>query len=205
MPSAEPALSLAPLPLSAVVGAAITTGITTPVTPGGPPPQCGGHGLGALGAGGCAGTTTLRLPRGKPGADLALRHAHCHDATHGQRFAHARPGGEEWRRGGRPYGLRDSLPPARGGASTISFGFRLLVAATLARGGWLDPLRAHKDLHLVRSTKLAWRTNAGAKPPACCAKSRSGQGTAVLPLHYWPDATDEHDTSRRIYFAHPSL
>jgi hypothetical protein len=23
----------------------------------------------------------------------------------------------------------------------------------------LDPLRAHKDLHLARSTKLAWRTN----------------------------------------------
>jgi len=84
MPRAEPALSLAPLHLSAVVGAAITTGITTPVTPGGPPPQSGGltpegcparkrgQGVlptplkGALGAGGCAGTTTLRLPQGKP-------------------------------------------------------------------------------------------------------------------------------------------
>ena len=44
-------------------------------------------------------------------------------------------------------------------ASTISFGFRLLIAATLARGGWLNPLRAHRDLHPVRSTKLAWRTN----------------------------------------------
>jgi len=40
MPRAEPALSLAPLPLSAVVGAAIKTGITT--------------------------TTTVRLPLGKP-------------------------------------------------------------------------------------------------------------------------------------------
>jgi hypothetical protein len=40
MPRAEPALSLAPLPLSAVIGAAITTAIAT--------------------------TTTLRLPRGKP-------------------------------------------------------------------------------------------------------------------------------------------
>lgn len=30
---------------------------------------------------------------------------------------------------------------------------------TLARGGWLDPLRARKDLHLARSIKLAWRTN----------------------------------------------
>ena len=39
MPRAEPALSLAPLPLSAVVGAAFTTRITT---------------------------TTLRLPLGKP-------------------------------------------------------------------------------------------------------------------------------------------
>jgi len=47
MPRAEPALSLAPLPLSAVVGAAITTGITTPVK-------------------GVLGTTTLRLPLGKP-------------------------------------------------------------------------------------------------------------------------------------------
>jgi len=66
MPRAEPALSRAPLPLLAVIGAAITTAITTPVTPGGPPPQSGGHGQGALGAGGCAGTTTLRLPLGKP-------------------------------------------------------------------------------------------------------------------------------------------
>ena len=80
MPRAEPALSLATLPLSAVIGAAITTGITTPVTPGGPPPQSGGLGQGvpptplkgALGAGGCAGTTTLRLPQGKPRADRAL-------------------------------------------------------------------------------------------------------------------------------------
>ena len=44
-------------------------------------------------------------------------------------------------------------------AASISFGFRLLIAATLARGGWLDPLRAHRDLHPARSTKLAWRTN----------------------------------------------
>jgi len=74
MPRAEPALSRVPLRLSAVVGAAITTGTTKPVTPSGPPPQSGGHtpegcprdGQGALGAGGCAGTTTLRLPRGKP-------------------------------------------------------------------------------------------------------------------------------------------
>jgi hypothetical protein len=43
--------------------------------------------------------------------------------------------------------------------TTTLFGLRLLVAATLARGGWLDPLRAHKDLHLARSTKLAWRTS----------------------------------------------
>ena len=76
MPRAEPALSLTPLHLPAVIGAAIRTGITTPVTPGVPPPQSGGHtpegcparkrGQGALGAGGCAGTTTLRLPQGKP-------------------------------------------------------------------------------------------------------------------------------------------
>jgi hypothetical protein len=45
----ERALSLAPLPLPAVVGAVITTGITTPVTPGGPPPQSGGLGQGAPG------------------------------------------------------------------------------------------------------------------------------------------------------------
>jgi len=42
MPRAEPALSLAPLPLPAVVGAAIRTAITTPVPPSGPPPQSGG-------------------------------------------------------------------------------------------------------------------------------------------------------------------
>jgi len=48
MPRAEPALSLAPLPLPAVVGAAITTAITTPVK-------------------GVLGTTTLRLPLGFPG------------------------------------------------------------------------------------------------------------------------------------------
>jgi len=60
MPRAEPALSLARLPLSAVIEAAITTGITTPVTPSGPPPQSGGLGQGILG------TTTLRLPLGKP-------------------------------------------------------------------------------------------------------------------------------------------
>jgi len=66
MPRAEPALSLAPLHLSAVAGAAITTAITTPVTPGGPPPQSGGLGQGVLPTGGCAGTTTLRLPLGKP-------------------------------------------------------------------------------------------------------------------------------------------
>ena len=46
MRRAEPALSLAPLPLSAVVGAAITTAITTPVK-------------------GVLGTTTVRLPPGK--------------------------------------------------------------------------------------------------------------------------------------------
>ena len=39
MPRAEPALSRARLPLSAVIGAAITTGITTPVPPSGPPPR----------------------------------------------------------------------------------------------------------------------------------------------------------------------
>ena len=65
MPRAEPALSLAPPPLPAVVGAAIRTGITTPVTPSGPPPQSGGLGQGVLPTGGCAGTTTLRLPPGK--------------------------------------------------------------------------------------------------------------------------------------------
>ena len=46
MPRAEPVLCLALLRLSAVVGAAITTAITTPLK-------------GVLG-------TTLRLPRGKP-------------------------------------------------------------------------------------------------------------------------------------------
>ena len=47
MPRAEPALSLALLPLSAMVGAAIRTAITTPVK-------------------GVLGTTTLWLPLGKP-------------------------------------------------------------------------------------------------------------------------------------------
>jgi len=61
MSRAEPALSRTPLHLSAVVGAAIRTGITTPVTPSGPPPQSGGLGQGVLPTGGCAGTTTLRL------------------------------------------------------------------------------------------------------------------------------------------------
>ena len=93
-------------------------------------------------------------PWESPGADLALRHAHCHDATHGQRFAHAQPEG----------GMAAGRSPLRSTwfavyASTISFGLRLLIAATLARGGWLDPLRAHRDLHPARSTKLAWRTN----------------------------------------------
>jgi len=80
-------------------------------------------------------------PSGYPwesfGADLALLHAHCHDTWH------ARPEGEEWRRPD-PEGERPLAP---------------LIAATLARGGWLDPLRARRDLHPVRSTKLAWRTN----------------------------------------------
>ena len=122
MPRAEPALSRAPRHLSAVIGAAITTGVATPVTPSGPPPQsggltpegcparkrgqgvlptpltpsgpppsgghtpegCPGDGQGALGAGGCAGTTTLRLPWESPGAFLVLLHAHCHDAAHGE-------------------------------------------------------------------------------------------------------------------------
>ena len=44
-------------------------------------------------------------------------------------------------------------------AASTSFGLRLLIAAILARGGWLDPLRAHRDLHPAKSTKLAWRTN----------------------------------------------
>ena len=39
MPRAEPTLSRALLHLSAVAGAAITTAITTPVTPSGPPPR----------------------------------------------------------------------------------------------------------------------------------------------------------------------
>ena len=60
MPRTAPALGLATLPLSAVVGAAITTAITTPVT------QSGGHEQGVLPTGGCAGTATLRLPLGKP-------------------------------------------------------------------------------------------------------------------------------------------
>jgi hypothetical protein len=80
-------------------------------------------------------------PSGYPwesfGTDLALRHAHCHDTWH------ARPEGEEWRRPD-PEGERPLAP---------------LIAATLARGGWLDPLRARRDLHPVRSTKLAWRAN----------------------------------------------
>jgi len=48
-----------------------------------------------------------------------------------------------------------------------------------ARGGWLDPLRAHKDLHLVRTTKLAWRTNVWL--------SGNGGTARLYPLshHFW--------------------
>jgi hypothetical protein len=112
MPRAEPALSLAPLPLSAVIGAAITTGITTPVTPSGPPPRTADSPLkGVLGTGRVSCPHPLRVPWGQgavpgqppsgypwesPGADLVLLHAHCHDPAHGPRFAHARPEGEGW-------------------------------------------------------------------------------------------------------------
>jgi hypothetical protein len=145
MPCAGPTLRLVTLPLPAVAGAAITTGITTPVTPSGPPPQSSGLSQGTLGARGCAGTTTARpvlgKPSGRPGVTARPLPQH---------FAPEQSAGEQWRRsdpeGGRPCDLRGSLPPARGGASTTSFGFRLLIAATLARSGWLDPLRAHRDL-----------------------------------------------------------
>jgi hypothetical protein len=77
MPRAEPALSRAPLHLLAVAGAAITTGITTPVK-------------------GVLGTTTVRLPLGKlrglPGVTARPLPRH---------FAHARPEGEKWRGGRR--------------------------------------------------------------------------------------------------------
>jgi len=42
-------------------------------------------------------------------------------------------------------------------ASATSFGLSLLVAATLAMV--VGHTLPHKDLHLIRSTKLAWRTN----------------------------------------------
>jgi hypothetical protein len=56
MPRAEPALSRAPLLLSAVVGAAALRGRQSP------PPS--------------------GYPWESPGADLALLHAHCHDTWH---------------------------------------------------------------------------------------------------------------------------
>ena len=101
MPRAEPALSRAPLRLSAVVGAAISTGITTPVTPSGPPPRTADTPLkGVLGTGRVSWEQPPSgYPWESPGADLALRHAHCHDAAHRQRFAHERPEGEKWRGG----------------------------------------------------------------------------------------------------------
>jgi hypothetical protein len=110
MPRAESALSLAPLHLSAVVGAATLRGRGSPPPSGYPWEKAQG---------------------------LTWRHGTLTATT-----LCAQPEGEEWRRpdleGGRPCGLRGSLPPARGGASTTSFGFRLLVAATLAMRGWLD-------------------------------------------------------------------
>ena len=89
MPRAEPALpQVARLRLPAVVGPAIRTGITTPVTPGGPPPRTAD-----------SGRVSYPHPSGSPWesseSDLALRHAHCHDAsrTHGPK---GRSGGAAW-------------------------------------------------------------------------------------------------------------
>ena len=85
MPRAEPTLSLAPLRLSAVVGAATLRGRQSP------PQSPSGY------------------PQGKPGADLVLRHTHCHDTWH------ARPEGEERRGGrlpGRPRRGRRVIPDA---------------------------------------------------------------------------------------------
>jgi len=82
MPRAEPALSLAPLLLSAVVGAAFTTGMTTPVTPSGPPPRTADTGRVSCPQGAVPGQPPSGYPGESPGADLALRHAHCHDTSH---------------------------------------------------------------------------------------------------------------------------
>ena len=78
MPRAEPTLSRALLHLSAVAGAAITTAITTPVTPSGPPPRTADTGRVSWGQ------PPSGYPGESPGADLVLRHAHCHDVAHGK-------------------------------------------------------------------------------------------------------------------------
>ena len=74
MPRAEPALpQVAPLHLPAVVGAAtLRTGIITHVTPSGPPPRTADTGRVSWGP-------PSSYPWENPGADLALRPAHCHD------------------------------------------------------------------------------------------------------------------------------
>jgi len=99
MPRAEPARSLAPLPLSAVVGAATLRGRQSPhpVRLAARRRKAADSPLkGVLGTGRVSwGQPPSGYPWESPGADLMLRHAHCHDTLH------ARPAGEDWRGGRR--------------------------------------------------------------------------------------------------------
>ena len=107
---AEPALSRAPLHLPAVIGAALTTGITTPVPPSGPPPQSGG--LTPEGCPAHRGLCRDNHPPATPGKaqGLTWRYGTLTATTpHTANASRTHSPKGEWRRGGLPYGLRGSL------------------------------------------------------------------------------------------------